>query len=122
MFKNWNSYNGNYGWDNLSRLLFLVAVMFTMSRKTFMIGLCIGVYAFYRTRSKNIEKRKSEARKFELFETRILSYLKNINFVNNLKFKVTRCPNCNQKVRLPKYKGNIVVTCPKCKKEFKFKT
>lgn len=122
MYNNWNGYRNNYGWDNLSRLLFILAVMFTLSRRTFILGICTGVYAFYRTRSKDIEKRKSEARKFELLEEKLLGYMKNMNFKNNLKYKITKCPNCNQSIRLPKYKGNILVTCPKCKREFKFKT
>ncbi|MEI3279496.1 MAG: hypothetical protein V8R46_01165 [Eubacterium ramulus] len=33
-------------------------------------------------------------------------------------YRFFACPNCAQKVRVPKGKGRICITCPKCKTEF----
>jgi ribosomal protein L37AE/L43A len=33
-----------------------------------------------------------------------------------------KCPDCKTKLRVPKHKGKIIITCPKCKTEFKRKT
>ncbi len=37
-------------------------------------------------------------------------------------YKYYNCPNCNQKVRVPKGKGKIEITCPKCRTSFIRKT
>lgn len=37
-------------------------------------------------------------------------------------YKYYRCPNCSLQLRVPKGKGKICITCPKCHKEFIKKT
>lgn len=36
----------------------------------------------------------------------------------NAGFHIFKCPQCGQKIRIPKGKGKIIVRCPKCGKEF----
>ena len=33
-------------------------------------------------------------------------------------YRFYNCPHCNQRVRVPKGKGKICITCPKCRTEF----
>ncbi len=39
-----------------------------------------------------------------------------------LDYKVINCIECFKRLRIPKNKGNIMVTCPECKTKFKTKT
>lgn len=131
---NANYNNHIYGWDKLSKVILVVAIILSFSRTGKIIGGILVVYAFWRSRSKDIDKRTKECMEFENLIYNIKSAfqceggLKST--VYNLKekikkrkyFIITRCPNCSQKLRLPKGKGNILVTCPRCSCKFKLNT
>ena len=36
--------------------------------------------------------------------------------------KIFKCPNCSQKIRVPKHRGRICIKCPQCRIEFVRKT
>ena len=69
-------------------------------------------WAIFRTLSRNTYKRYQENRKY-------------LRFMERLKDKEHRyfdCPRCRQPVRVPKGKGKIEITCPKCREKFIKKT
>jgi predicted nucleic acid-binding Zn ribbon protein len=39
-----------------------------------------------------------------------------------IDYTVTNCPKCPSRLRIPKGKGTLTVTCPNCSAEFKIKT
>lgn len=135
---------GIYGIDLLSLLLLLVASLFNFSRYTSFIGIALIIISLFRAFSRNIAKRQAENNSLISFLNKPLSkfglripynsqpidftsfsYLHKI-IGNKLKekknYKITKCPKCRQKLRLPRKKGKIVVTCKRCSHKFDFRT
>ena len=70
------------------------------------------IWAIFRTLSRNTYKRYQENRKF-------------LQFITRLKDRQNRyfdCPKCRQRVRVPRGKGKISITCPRCGEKFIRKT
>ena len=83
------------------------------------LGLCI-----YRMFSKDISKRSMENYKFAILMSPIYTKFKKAQhrFIDAKTHKYFKCPNCKAKLRVPKNKGKIRITCPKCKTGFIRKT
>lgn len=121
---------GRYGGDQLSLVLIILSFILSLtgqiSRLRFISILSyipLGI-SIFRILSKDISKRSMENYKFSILMSPI--YKKYINFKNRVKdsktHKYFRCPNCKQKLRIPRGKGKIVVTCSKCNHKFNKKS
>ena len=69
-------------------------------------------WALFRTFSRNTYKRYQENRK----------YLMLLERLKDRDHKYFDCPRCRQPVRVPRKKGKIAITCPKCAEKFIRKT
>lgn len=84
--------------------------------------------SIFRMFSKDVNKRRMENYKFMILLSPLYSWFtKNINKIksrikNRKIYKYFKCPNCKQKLRLPKGKGKLNVVCSKCKTKFLKKT
>jgi len=121
---------GRYGPDQLSvALLFLsllLSIVFFFFPGTilrYIIYVPFIVFLF-RVLSKNISRRRAENTKFLEFWNPIASWIgkKQYRLKDSRTHKYYSCPSCKQTVRVPKGKGKIKITCPKCKTEFIKKT
>jgi hypothetical protein len=65
-------------------------------------------WAVYRSFSRDTYKRYQENRK----------YLLMIDRIKDREHKHFECPRCRQVVRVPRGKGKIAITCPKCREKF----
>lgn len=70
------------------------------------------IWAIYRSLSRQTYKRYQENRKFLQFFDR----------VKDRQHRYYDCPKCHQVVRVPRGKGKISITCPKCREKFIRKT
>ena len=113
---------GRYGTDRLNMVILcagLVASLLSVWISTAPLNLIfwalsygLMIWAIWRTMSRNTYKRYQENRKF-------------LQFFDRLKDREHRyfdCPKCRQMVRVPRGKGKISITCPRCKEKFVKKT
>ena len=70
------------------------------------------IWAIFRSLSRNTYKRYLENRKFLQFWDRI----------RDREHRYYDCPKCHQTVRVPRGRGKISITCPKCREKFVKKT
>ena len=71
------------------------------------------VWALLRMFSKNLQKRRAENAKFL---QKVWWPLKGrVSRMKDKDHKYFTCPNCRTVCRVPKGKGKIVITCPKCR-------
>lgn len=113
---------GRYGHDKLNMVilsagLVLCVIGMFVDNVTVDLILTLGSYALLvwsmvRALSRNTYKRYQENRRFLLMLDRLKDR-------NNRYFS---CPKCRQTVRVPRGKGKIAITCPKCRERFIKKT
>ena len=113
---------GRYGTDKLSLTLLVVAMVLSVL-SSFMgtsllnpvltlLSYVLMFWALFRVFSRKTYARYEENRKF-------------LRFFDQLKDRTHRyfsCPKCRQTVRVPRGKGKIAITCPRCKERFIKKT
>ena len=113
---------GRYGTDKLNTCILVLGVIvsivaailrnpwLTLVFATFSYVLMF--WAIFRTFSRNTYKRYQENRRFLMLLDRI----------KDRQHRYYSCPRCRQPVRVPRGKGKIAITCPKCKEKFIKKT
>lgn len=81
------------------------------------------VLAIYRTISRNIYRRQSENRKFLAVFGRVKGWFGlRIRMIREVRgYKYLKCPSCKQRLRVPRGKGRIRVSCAKCMENFERK-
>ena len=117
---------GRYGADELSKFLTGVAmamIILNILTKNGIFNLLFWVcliYSYFRMFSKNYAARYAENQKFLGLKSKFLYKWENQKRLREQKkiYHIYSCPYCKQKIRIPKGKGTIIITCPKCKQEF----
>lgn len=120
---------GRYGTDALNYVLFalvLVLIIINSFMNEFIIyfiTLIIMAIYFLRPFSKNIYARRKENEWLLKLVRPITRRFKKIRKQSTEKnHKIFECPKCHQFVRVPKGKGKVEVSCPKCEHRFEKRT
>ena len=124
---------GRYGVDEYSRFLNVVAlvslvlsILFNNGLSVFFWLLAISslVWTYFRMFSRNTYKRRAENNAYLTIRysmTRKLSGLKQ-RMQQKRYYRFYKCPKCGITTRVPKGKGKIRITCPKCGEIFQRKS
>lgn len=113
---------GRYGNDKLNIAILLTGVIlgflssilggFVLKLLLWALSYGLMIWAIFRCLSRNTYKRYQENRK----------YLQLLDRVKDREHRYYDCPKCRQRVRVPRGKGKINITCPRCKEKFIRKT
>lgn len=114
--------SGRYGTDKLNMVLLTVGLVLSLVGLFItlpILKLCLMLASYillgisiFRTFSRNTYKRYQENRRFLLF----------LQKRKDRQHRYYDCPRCRQQVRVPRGKGKISITCPRCKEKFVKKT
>lgn len=117
---------GRYGNDQLNQFIFIVVIIsmvleiITRQSLFYTLTLVLLILAYVRVFSRNINKRYEENMKFLQKKDAILNKFRRQKYyaAQRRNFHIYTCPQCKQKIRIPKGKGKISITCPKCRTSF----
>ena len=117
---------GRYGTDGLNQflsiasiVLLLISLLTRFSLFTW-LGVALLVFCYYRTFSRNISKRTEENYRYYAVKDRIRNKFSGLKdqWDNRKVYHYYRCPQCHQKLRVPRGRGRIQISCPRCGTQF----
>lgn len=120
---------GRYGMDQYGVFLLICATVCTYL--AFMVAMWPFyvlrylplAYVFYRFFSKDIPKRRLENKNFLRYFAPYQQWFKLASSnLRDRQHKYFHCPKCKQKMRIPRGKGIIMVTCSSCHHIFREKS
>ncbi len=125
--------SGRYGSDRLNKhlvwlsiLMWILSILFSRSVWR-LIPLTLGwsalLFSTFRMFSRNIYARQRELSRYEKVTEKPFRFFKlqKNKWHDRKTHKYFRC-SCGAALRVPKGRGEIVITCPKCKKQLCKKT
>lgn len=135
-------FQGRYGVDRFNRTLLISAVVFSLLSAFFtkvpavyyaLRGISFALLGFtlFRMLSRNFAARNQELSSYLKVEYKVRAKLQSLKYnIKNAKniraerkqYKYLRCPQCSQKLRVPRGKGKLRVTCSKCGNKFEAKS
>lgn len=122
--------SGRYGNDSLNNFIMLSAIVLMLLNAfwwkngiVYTVVWALLILNIFRSYSRNIYKRRMENSKFQ---TLVKPITKRFGLAKKQKtdkeHRYFICPSCSQNVRVPRGKGKIVITCPKCGNKFERKS
>jgi hypothetical protein len=121
---------GRYGTDSLNKLLSAVSIillllsMFTGMLILYALAMLFLAYAMFRSFSRDTYKRSRENQIYWQARQKVFSKFPSVKtqFRQRKTHRFYKCKSCRATLRVPKGRGRMVITCPKCHASFESKT
>ena len=117
--------SGRYGFDQLNGFLCILSLILVvlgawLSGFLYWVGLAMLLWCYYRMLSRNIQKRYAENTKYLSLQNQAKDWLarQKLRFDQRKVYRYFKCPHCRQSIRVPRGRGRISITCPKCGTSF----
>ncbi len=118
---------GRYGTDQLNNAILVLSLIlcFVLLFTTGVVDAVIAALQFItvliwfmRSFSRNVYRRQSENLWYIQKRNSVKNWFKGIpaffKRIADRKHKYFKCPNCKSRLRVPRGRGSITVTCPRC--------
>lgn len=114
---------GRYGYDEFGKFLIYTALVLTLLgyipflRIMSLLGLLVLVYYMFRMYSKNHAARRMELNRYYVVSDKVKKEIRLIKsrWRDRKTHVYFKCKYCGAIIRVPKNKGEIEVTCPRCR-------
>lgn len=120
---------GRYGTDQLNLVLLVISIVLSLCgmlffRPLYWLADLLLLYVLFRAFSKNIPARQKENQAFLKVWAPVKGWFsfQKRRFSERKTYKYFKCPSCKQRLRAPRGRGKIEVTCQKCHNVFQIKT
>ena len=121
-----NFMSGRYGVDDYSKALLYATLalclvsLFTRNRMLNLLLTAGLVFIYYRMFSKNYSRRYQENLWYLRQKDKVMHFFRRQNSLAQQRktHRIYTCPQCRQKIRIPKGHGKVQITCPQCKTAF----
>lgn len=114
---------GRYGSDQFTLFLSIAGLVsaffgnFKYLRFLYFVGIAMIIYGLFRSLSKNYEARRKELNWYLVWSEKPKAQIKLL--MNKIRDRKThryfKCKECKTVLRVPKGRGKIEITCPKCR-------
>lgn len=117
---------GRYGMDGLGKfvswtsiILLLCSMLFGIDVLYF-VSVALLVWCYFRMFSRNVQKRYQENCVYYRYVNIVKDFFKRQkSYMKQSKtHHIYKCPQCKQKIRIPKGKGKVAIRCQRCGTEF----
>ena len=117
---------GRYGVDGLGQFMIWTSVIcmllsWFIARPLFnTIALVLLIVSYFRIFSRNIQKRYQENCTYYRYVNKVKDFFKKQKSYSKQRktHHIYKCPQCKQKIRIPKGKGRVAIRCRRCGTEF----